>query len=58
MTHMGRTEPRLKDLLEDPLVKLLMDSDAVDREQLSAMLEGLRLLRHSGQAAEGAPNGN
>jgi hypothetical protein len=58
MTHMGRTEPRLRDLLEDPLVKLLMDSDAVDREQLSAMLEELRLLRHSGRVAGEAPNGH
>ncbi|HEV7367965.1 hypothetical protein [Arenibaculum sp.] len=51
MTHMGRTEPRLEDLLEDPLVRLLMDSDAVDRDRLSAMLEGMRDFRRSKRSA-------
>jgi hypothetical protein len=39
---MKHREPRLEELLDDPLVKLLMERDAVDREKVMAMFSSLR----------------
>ncbi len=35
-------EPTLREMLEDPLVRLLMDRDRVTREDLLAVLHGAR----------------
>jgi hypothetical protein len=43
---MKQREPRLEELLDDPLVKLLMERDAVDREKVLDMFSSLRAGRH------------
>lgn len=47
MTAGERPEPRLDELLDDPLVEILMRSDSVDRDALMAMLTALRADRRS-----------
>lgn len=39
---MKQHEPGLEELLDDPLIKLLMERDAVDRDKVIAMFDSLR----------------
>lgn len=40
-----REEPTLRDLLDDPIVHLVMESDRVAREEVAALFDRLRLER-------------
>jgi hypothetical protein len=39
-------EPKLEDLLSDPIFVAMMKSDGVDRDRLGCMLRGVRLGVH------------
>ncbi|EWY36813.1 hypothetical protein N825_23405 [Skermanella stibiiresistens SB22] len=45
MTCSQRNEPSLDDLLNDPIVQLLMRRDAVERDKLEAMIARIRRSR-------------
>ncbi|WP_192499460.1 hypothetical protein [Skermanella pratensis] len=47
MTGNPRKEPSLTDLLNDPIVQLMMRRDAVERETIEAMIARLRLSRRA-----------
>ncbi len=42
-----RDEPTLRDLLDDPIVLLVMESDSVRREEVRALFERLRPMRQA-----------
>jgi hypothetical protein len=47
MTGKDRQEPTLDDLLNDPIVQILMRRDAVDRWKLEEMIARVRLNRRA-----------
>ena len=47
MTGNERREPTLNDLLEEPIVQLLMRRDSVKRDDLVAMVESIRRNRRT-----------
>ena len=47
MTVKDRQEPTLDDLLNDPIVQILMRRDAVDRWKLEEMIARVRLNRRA-----------
>jgi hypothetical protein len=47
MTGSERREPTLDDLLDEPIVQLLMRRDSVKRDEVVAMVEAIRRNRRS-----------
>jgi hypothetical protein len=47
-------EPKLSELLGDPILRLLLDRDRVSLEELQRLIEQTRL-RRAGAALEGPP---
>ena len=50
-----RDEPSIDEILEDPIVRLLMDRDGVSDDELRALSRRCRPARHERKAALGDP---